>query len=565
MLDPYDVDQELSHLIEVTPNGMFVTDVEGRLVLVNQEFERTFGYERSELLGQPVEMLLPENLRAAHVHKREAYLNDLTTRRMGQGRELRARCKDGTEIEVEIGLSFVMFRDRQAIAGSIANVTERKRAERALAKLAFEDALTGLPSRAGFLDRLEQRLQDGGVELERGYLLALNLRNVSDINEAYGYEGGDHLIRSVAARLAGGLRDGEFVARLEGDKFGLFLLRAPRGLDHADEAVDWVRRYFDEPFLVQGEFVHVEAHLGAAGVGSGEETSTALLRRAELALHAARKQPGIHWATHSSELQRMAQHRLKIAQGLRFGLNHDEFELYYQPKIALQGGRLDAAEALLRWRRGDEGLVPPGEFIPIAESSQLIIPIGQQVLRRGCMVIREWQEDPTLPELGLGVNVSIVQLAHSDFAATVRAAVEEAGIDPGSLTLEITETAFERDAGRLLEQMRALHGVGVRLALDDFGTGYSSLAYLAQYPFDELKIDKQFVQQCATHSYSREIVRMVVRIARILGCEATAEGIETEDDRERMIELGCRVGQGFYFGRPAPIDALRTFLAQAGE
>ena len=287
----------------------------------------------------------------------------------------------------------------------------------------------------------------------------------------------------------------------------------------------------------------------------------ALLREAELALFQSRAASGDRWFAYTSDLDAASQHRIEITRELRRALANDEFELHFQPKVDLETGGMVAAEALIRWQHPERGLQSPAKFIPVAEQSQLIGPIGDWALREACRLIADWQTQG-LGLIHVSVNVSLLQITLGDFAATVQEAIAAHAIDPGALTLEITESVFEQESPALLDQLARMHALGVRLSLDDFGTGYSSLLYLQRYPFDEIKIDQGFVRKMLDEDFSHRIVTTVISLARALGAEVLPEGIEDRDVAEALRALGCHTGQGYYYSMPLAPEDFRWLLEQ---
>ena len=438
------------------------------------------------------------------------------------------------------------------VARRLGDVVERERAQRELQRLVYEDPLTGLPSRAGFIRRLTETL-DGSPD--GMHLLVLDLQRLNDVNQAHGFRIGDKLLKAVAACLAEDLREDECVGRLGEGQF-VALRRIPESDGEWPEAAAaaWVQRRLAVPLSVEGRRIKVDTSVGIAHLGVDCRTPEEALRRAQLALHAARESDDRAWMAFTAELDREANERIWITEGLRVALDCRQFELRYQPVVRLADGRPVAAEALLRWRHPSLGWQMPDRFIPVAERSQLIVPIGEWVLRTACRALADWRGSHVAEGVRVAVNVSVIQFAQSDLPATVRAVLDETGLPARCLSLEITESMLEQQPLTLLTQIRRLREMGVRIALDDFGTGYSSLAHLHDYPFDQIKLDRRFVQSCVERAYSREIVRMVLRVAETLGAEVVAEGVETPQQAAVLRELGCLLGQGFYFGAGVPAE-----------
>jgi len=440
------------------------------------------------------------------------------------------------------------------------DITERKRAEQELNRLAYEDPLTGLLSRNGFAHRLGERLS--GDEWDRhAAVLMLDVINLRDINDAHGYERGDQLLVELGERLQREIGEDGLAGRTGGDEFVAYIGGHREG--QREQRLGALAVRLTGPYLLAGVTVEINLRIGYTALDDRQRNPEALMREAELALFRNREDTALRrpWVAYSPEIDEESHRRIQLTRELREALERDEFELHFQPKVDLRDGGVISAEALLRWHPPERGLQPPGLFIPVAEQSQLIGPIGDWALRDACRQLREWR-DAGLDLVRVAVNVSLVQFMVGDFPAKVRAALAEFDVDPQHLSLEITESVFERQSDQLLAEIRALHELGVRLSLDDFGTGYSSLLYLQRYPFDEIKIDQGFVRKLLDDHYSHDIVRTVLGLARALNAEVVAEGIETVAIRDVLMELGCTVGQGYYYSVPLEAEDFRWLLEE---
>lgn len=317
---------------------------------------------------------------------------------------------------------------------------------------------------------------------------------------------------------------------------------------------------FDRPFRIDGQIIESAARFGYSFLGEHQRESAVLLHEAELAIYELGRGGVQHWSPYTLGLDQRARTRIELTQELRRALQEHQFELHFQPKVRLRTGEMIGCEALVRWRHPDRGLQSPATFIPAAEQSQLIGPLGEWVLFEACRQFREW-EDAGLDLVRASVNVSMVQLRLGGFADTVQEAIDKYGILPDRLTLEITESVFEHESDLLQTQLREIHDLGVRLSLDDFGTGYSSLLYLQRYSFDEIKIDKGFVDGVLDDDYSQNIVTTVLGIAGVLKADAVAEGVETEAVAQALLAMGCSLGQGFYYSKPLEAKDFRWLLS----
>ncbi len=439
------------------------------------------------------------------------------------------------------------------------DITERKRAESSLARLAYEDLLTGAASRQGLVTTLDQQLAQSPW-LPCARLVMLDIRHQHDINEAYGFEAGDELLRQVAQRLSAAVDEEAVVGRSGGDEFVVYLPTASDAA--ADAACEGIAASFRERFNVAGYALARHARFGYTRLGETARDAERLLREAEMALSYADRDRDVEsWSMYTAALDEASHQRIWLTDELRRALAQDEFELHFHPKVDLSNGALVGAEALLRWPHPEQGPQSPADFIPVAEQSELIGPIGDWVLDAACRQLRGWINEG-LAIVRVAVNVSVVQFADGQFPDTVARALERYGLAPSALTLEITESVFEADSAALLRQLQALHDLGVRLALDDFGTGYSSLLYLQQYPFDEIKIDKGFVFNLETQAYDARVAASVIAIAEALGAQTVAEGVESPAIADTLLAMGCATGQGFYYAVPLAAEDFRWLLAQ---
>lgn len=552
-------EQELHKLAQITqqsPAAIVVTDLNGQIEYVNAAFERVSGYSSDMLLGKsPAVIKGPDTPDSLH---RDLW-NTIKAGKTWTG-ELQNRHKDGS-IFWESEVISPLLNEHGDIINYVAikqDITALKQAEQELNQIAFEDLLTGLRSRLGFIRQLQQYLEQDGWH-SAGIVLIIDIIGQRDVNDAYGYERGDQLLIEMGRRLLMQTDDSSLVGRIGGDEFILFLVPEP-GI----ALVDRLSQLCDDlsaPFDLSGVSIEVNFRLGYTHLGEHQRSTEDLLREAERALFQHRKELSKPWVAYSNQLQEASQQRIALTHELRRALKEDELELHFQPKVDLLSGELVACEALLRWNHPERGLIPPGVFIPIAEQGQLIVPVGDWALRRACQHLRAWL-DAGLQPVRVSVNVSVIQFQKGDFPSRVRAALEESGVAPQELALEVTESVFETESKSLLNQMRALRDMGVMLSLDDFGTGYSSLSYLQQYPFDEIKVDQAFVFHLLDDAFCRNIVETVMMLSRALGAEVMAEGIESAEVAEKLVAMGCRFGQGFHYSMPLEAEDFRWLLEQ---
>jgi diguanylate cyclase (GGDEF)-like protein len=449
-------------------------------------------------------------------------------------------------------LVLVLTRSREHALGMVQEKTGELRHQ------ALHDALTGLPNRVLARDRAEQMLARARRQHLPVAALYIDIDGFKHVNDTFGHAAGDELLRIVAMRLAGVVREGDTAARLGGDEF--VVLVEGSVLDAGPELVaERLLEVLRRPYDMQGEIGRQLSITASIGIAFGlRSNADELLRDADVALYEAKAAGKNCHVLFESRMQTAAQDRLTLEMDLAEALDRHELFLLYQPTFDLQSENVIGVEALIRWRHPTRQVLPPIEFIPIAEESGLILPIGRWVLQEACRQAATWHEQGH--QIGMAVNVSGRQLDHDDLIKDVRRAVEQSGLDPASLTLEITETTLMRDAQATAQRLWKLKQLGVRIAIDDFGTGYSSLAYLRQFPVDALKIDRSFIGGIASSKESAALIHTLVQLGKTLQIETLAEGIEEQIQLKTLQREHCDHGQGFLFSRPLDVSAVETFL-----
>ena len=424
---------------------------------------------------------------------------------------------------------------------------------RRLAHQADHDTLTDLPNRRAFLDRLARALSATARTDRHVLVLFLDLDRFKVVNDSLGHRAGDELLRAVAARLRTAVRPGDTVARFGGDEFTM-LCEDVRDEAHALRVVERVRAVLQQPFPLDGSEHFATASIGIALGRGPDESSEALVEDADAAMYRAKDRGGNCVELFDTAMRDRAVQRLALSSALHRAVEREEFLVAYQPTVRLATGEVEGAEALLRWDRPGHGVVAPLDFVPLAEENGLIVPIGAFVLAQACAQARRWSDEAPGTGPTVSVNLSARQLVDPDLVPAVRRALELTGVDPGRISLEITESVLMGDVAAIGTVLAELKELGLRLFVDDFGTGYSSLTYLRRFPVDGVKIDRSFVAGLGTDGDDEAIVRAVIGLAHGLGLVAVAEGIETQEQVDRLVDLRCDVGQGYHLGRPAPAE-----------
>ncbi len=448
------------------------------------------------------------------------------------------------------------------IAGSFTDITKHKLAEERLLHDAFHDALTNLPNRALFMDRLGRSILHG--RRRPAYLFAvlfMDLDRFKIVNDSLGHAAGDQLLTQVSKRVERCLRPGDTVARLGGDEFAI-LLDDIKGFSDATRVADRIRLELAVSFYVDGREVFTSASIGIAFSTTGYNRPEEVLRDADTAMYRAKGLGKGRFEVFDTTMHVQAMSRLKLETDLRRALEHQEFLVYHQAIVSLETGRISGFEALLRWQHPQGGLMCPAEYLSVAEETGLLIPIGRWMLREACLQLRTWQAQfIATPPLSMSVNLSCKQFLQSDLVKQIEQTLLETGLEPGSLRLEITETVVMENALSAIDKLSQLRALYVQTSMDDFGTGYSSLSYLQRFPFDTLKIDQSFINSMGLNRENLEIVRTIVTLAHNLGRKVIAEGVETAEQLSLLRSLKCEYGQGYFFSQPLDCEAAEALLA----
>ncbi len=544
-------------LVQHSSDVIIVTRPNGTMRFVSPSASRVFGYEPSVLLGRPIASVL-------HPADRERATSLFAEVIAGPGVigpvEWRFRQPDGGWLHAEI-LATNLLGDA-TVRGIVLNtrdVSERKRLEEQLTHQAFHDPLTGLANRALFRDRVSHALALAQRQGHPITVLFLDLDDFKRVNDSLGHAEGDRLLIAAAERFLSCARAADTVARLGGDEFAI-LIEHVAGSDGRAELLQRLEEAMTYPFVLGGNQLQVSASIGVAVAAPGE-TADDLLRNADVAMYAAKRRGKGRSETYELRMYADVRDRLEMEAALRNALDRGELILHYQPIVSLRTGALYGVEALVRWQHPTLGSLAPGQFIPLAEDTGLIVPLGTWVLNHACRQVQEWRSAYPETPLCVSVNISGRQLQGTGLVETMGDAISTSGVSASGIVLEITESVLMQQTESVQERLWQLKELGVRLAIDDFGTGYSSLSYLQRFPIDILKIAKPFVDDVGAGTEKSALARAIVGLGETLKLRTIAEGIERGDQRAALLELGCDLGQGHYFSRALPVDGIERLLA----
>jgi diguanylate cyclase (GGDEF)-like protein/PAS domain S-box-containing protein len=550
----------ISSLIQNSSDLITVLDAQAKIIYQSPSIERMLGYVPDEVVGQPFQMLL-------HREEKGRLLRRITSasdRDQADAVDCSLRHKDGSVRQFEM-VHTNMLRDG-AVGGIVLNgrdISERKVFEQQLAHQAFHDSVTHLANRALFNERVRHAVARAYRESISIAVIFLDLDDFKVINDSLGHAAGDRVLLEVAKRLESSIRIGDTAARFGGDEFAVLLedIESPQ---HAAEIAERILQLLGEPLHLEHKDVDVRASLGIS-VAEADEPADAeeLIRNADAAMYIAKGDGKGSYRLFEPAMHERVLARLELRGDLQRAVTADQFVLHYQPVVRLSDAKVVGLEALLRWEHPERGLVPPDEFIPFAEETGLIIPIGRWVLRTAAREGRALR-DQGGPDLSICVNLSVKQLFHSDIVSDVRDALEQAGLDPAAMTLEITESVMMADTDLAIERLHDLKALGVRLAMDDFGTGYSSLSYLSRFPIDVLKMDRSLLTAGATPE-TEGLATAVLGLGETFAIDVVAEGIEYSAQWNVLRDLGCELGQGFYFAEPMGQDEILAYMETSAE
>ncbi|GAK58451.1 sensory box/GGDEF family protein [Candidatus Vecturithrix granuli] len=547
-------------VLESVPDPVVVYDMEGKVAYFNPAFSRVFGWSLSEGIGCAINFVPVE-----HLSEVRLIFEKIQRGEMVSGIETTRLTKDGTPVEVSIsGAGF--FDHSGTLQGSvltIQDITARKKTEQEIRYIAYHDILTGLHNRKSFYMRLEDQLlqsQSSSGKRRGSHLkwaiLFLDLDRFKYVNDTLGHDVGDELLKMVSKRLQAHLRKSDYLFRLGGDEFTILLNGVTNNTDVAKVAKK-LREEIARPYLIHDHEIYISVSIGISIYPVDGENVERLVKNADMAMYAAKEErQGFRFFT--EEMNKIALERMMLEGSLRNALRDNQFIIYYQPLVDKRE-RIIGSEALLRWHHPEIGLISPSKFIPLAEETGVIIQIGKWVLASACLQAKVWY-DRGYTEFYVAVNLSTRQFREPDLVETIEQVLEDIGLPPHCLKLEVTESGIMENPEQAIEKMRQLRQIGIHFSIDDFGTGYSSLSYLKRFPIDTLKIDRSFVIDSTTNKDDQEIIKTIIAMARNLKLSTVAEGVETKEQQDFLVTQGCQMMQGYYFGEPMPAEAFEVIL-----
>lgn len=542
-------------LVELIPDAIWI-HADGKIIFMNPAALRLFGADvPDQLLGTEA----MQRIAADCVEQAEAgTYSDMAMAQLVPRKALRVMRIDGEQVDVEFFASRIWFNNADAVMSVAHDVTERRLHEKAIEHQATHDQLTGLPNRALFLDRLAHAIKRAERRGDRLAVIFIDLDKFKQVNDTLGHAVGDDLLRAVAETLRNSVREFDTVARLGGDEF-VILLDSPLGDTTPGMIAERIGNSLARPVMLAGQEHVITGSMGLSLFPDDGAQAENLLRQADIAMYRAKEAGRNGFQFFTQEMQNRLDARVTLEQGLLRALQRDEFVLYYQPQIDLASGRIIGLEALLRWQSPELGLVPPMQFIPVAEESNLITVIGAWVLDKACATLRKWM-DAGVPVVPVAVNVAASQFAHQSLEPMLQEMLEKHALESSLLEFELTESLSMEDPEASIALMHRLKAVGIAMSIDDFGTGYSNLSYLKRFPVDKLKIDQSFTRGLVNDAEDRSIVTAVIRLAHSLGLRTIAEGVETEGQLRLLAAQGCDEIQGYYFSRPLPEAGIVAML-----
>jgi diguanylate cyclase (GGDEF)-like protein/PAS domain S-box-containing protein len=549
-------------MLENSLDAVINMNVEGIVTEWSGAATAIFGYQRSEAIGKALsDLIVPVQHREAHNKGMKRLLTTGESQMMGKLIEIVALRRDGVEFPVELSIAQIRRGGEIFFSAFIRDISERKTSEARIQYLANYDALTGLPNRNQLQERVKYAISLAHRSHEKMVLMFLDIDHFKDVNDSLGHSVGDLLLLELANRFKSTLREEDTISRLGGDEF-IFML--PNSDQYAATHVaQKLLQAIERPMLIEQHHLSVTASIGIALYPNDGDDLETLLRNADVAMYKVKQENRNGYRFYTAKMQSQSARNLLLVNALRQAIQLDQLEVYYQPQMNMQGNQVVGVEALLRWHHPELGMVSPAEFIPIAEASGLILGIGEWVLKQAVRQAKAWLQ-AGFPPMVMAVNLSVVQFRDPDLPDLVSRTLEEEGLPPEYLELELTEGVALEDPQGAIAFMDALHERGVRMSIDDFGTGYSSLSHLKKFKVYKLKIDQSFVRDISTDDEDKAIVIAIIHLAHSLGLKTIAEGVETASQLAFLQQQGCDEVQGYLFSKPLPVGMLEAFLRKLG-
>ncbi len=546
----------LGRLLDKSSNEIYIFDADSlKFTHVNRGGRDNLGYSAQELSQMTAVEIKPEV-------SEEEFTSLIKPLRYGDNEQIIFETvhqrKDGTQYPVEVLLQYSPDETPPVFVAIILDITEKKKTAERLNYLAYYDKLTGLPNRSLFVDRLEQAMRVADRYEHMVAVLFIDLDKFKNINDSLGHDAGDSLLRDAAERLGSCMRSTDTVARWGGDEFCL-LLKNIKHIENVNVVAEKIIERFAEPFNIKDKKMFITASIGIILYPLDDIDVDSLLKNADTAMYHAKEKGRNNYQFYNHEMSVKLEQRLELEHELRHALERDEFMLQYQPQVDIKQGRIVGIEALIRWQHPERGMIPPDQFIGIAEETGLIVPLGEWVLQQACKQMQGLRRSG-LPSIQVSVNLSVRQLHETSLLATISQTLQNAGLEPSELDLEITESMLMSDMDRVTQTLRELSELGVSISVDDFGTGHSSLAYLKQFPISTLKIDRSFIRDIPFDKDDVSITIAIINMARGLGIKTVAEGVEIREQLDFLKTHECNLMQGYYFSKPVSIDEIVTLL-----
>lgn len=545
-----------SSILEKAAEAVLITDDGGKIQSVNPAFTAITGYSQSEAIGQKPSLIRSDRHEPAFYKALWASLESTGS----WGGEIWNRRKNGEVFPVTQNITAI--RDNQGeithFVSVFSDLTLCKSSQDHASQQSANDPLTGLPDRYLFDEQVKQAAHRANRSEGKIAILLLGIDAFRRVNDSLGYAKGDEALKEVADRLRGSLKEGDLVSRLRGDEFGVVVVEV-ESIQDVILTIQKIFRALNAPFVIKGHEIALTTSVGAVIYPDDSQEVEALIQRADKAMSLAKERGGASFQFFTPALDSQATRRLALESDLRKALKNDEFSLHYQPKIDFQSGKTVGTEALIRWNRPEKGLTPPNEFIPLAEESGLIIPMGKWILDTACRDAREWAVDGACP-LQVSVNLSSRQFQDPNLTPILEESLAVSGLPPACLEVEITESLVMGNVDEALSILKRFKAMGLRISMDDFGTGYSSLSYLKHFPIDTLKIDQSFVRDLTIDSNDAAIAKAIIAMGKNLGLTVVAEGVETREQADFLAEEGCDLGQGYLFSKPLEKEGFTAFF-----